>query len=103
MKGINRTVTAGMVAGMLALTPVLATASGDNSPSNTRFHALSTLQQADIMTLDAMSENELNGIQGEFFNFGLNFAFAPQINICIFCTGVTQSNLAMIFGFNSFP
>ncbi len=103
MKGINRTATAAMVAGMLALSPALATASGDNSPSNTRFHALSTLQQTEIMTLDAMSENELNSVQGEFFNFGLNLAIAPQINICIFCTGVTQTNLAMIFGFNSFP
>lgn len=103
MKGINRTLTAGMVAGLATLAPTLATASVEQLSDNTAFHALSTLQQSELMTLDAMSENELGSIHGEFFNFGFNIAIAPQLNICIICNGVNQTNIGSIFGFNMFP
>ena len=102
MTRINRTLVAGMVAGLAAMAPTLVAASGEGVTAYPNLHALSTLDQSDLMSLDAMSENELGDTKGEFFNFGINLVVAPQLNICIICNGVSQTNLAMISGFNLF-
>lgn len=102
MKSINRMLAAGMVAGLVTMAPTLAVASGDGFTDYSNLHALSTLDRSDLMALDVMSEKELGETQGEFFNFGLNIAIAPQFNICVFCNGVSQTNIASIFGYNRF-
>lgn len=127
MKGIKRTLTAGIVAGFVTLAPTLALASGESYSTNTGFHALSTLDQSDLMTLDAMSENELESTKGENFNRGNrrnfenrgnrgnwrnrgnrgnrgnqgNFATVTQVNICYYCTNVTQINSSTIIQANN--
>ena len=102
MKHINRTLVAGFVAGLVSMAPTLVAASGEGVTAYPNLHALSTLDQSDLMSMDAMSEYELGDTKGEFFNFGINIAIAPQFNICIICNGVNQTNLAMLSGFNFF-
>ena len=70
MNGINQKLTAGLVAGFMTLAPSLAFASGESSSSDSGFHALSTLDESSLVTLDALSENDLASIQGEHFKYG---------------------------------
>lgn len=128
MNGINQKLTAGLVAGFVLLAPTMAFASGESSSLSSGFHALSTLDESSLVTLDAMSENDLASIQGEHFRngrpghrgrsgnrgnhrnrgnrggnrgSGWNFAFVTQMNICYYCTNVTQTNSSTIFQVNN--
>ena len=90
-------------AALLAITaPTLATAATALSPESEQSHfsAFSNFTTTELASIDSLSNAEMSEIQGEFFNFGINIAILPQINICVLCFNVTQINDGTIIGIN---
>ncbi len=100
----NKTIRLVTAAALLSCTVPAMAATADTLPDRNDFHALSSLDNGSIVSL---SNAELDGIQGGFFNLsflnGFNIAIMPQFNICLFCFGTSQTNNGFIFGGNLIP
>jgi len=92
-----------MMGGCMALVPALGVASSELQQDEPTFFAFSSMEKPELLILEPMQVSELQQVQGEYFNLVFNFALVPQINICLFCVGVNQSNFAMVFGINNLP
>jgi|GEM_PF-2152935 len=108
MKLCKNQIAVALLSGCMALVPALGVASSESQQSELQqdeptFFAFSSMEKPELLTLEPMQFNELQQVQGEYFNLVFNFALVPQINICLFCVGVNQSNFAMVFGINNLP
>ena len=92
-----------LLGGWLALVPALGSASSELHPHEPTFFAFSSMDKLEALALEPLQPEEMQEVQGEFFNLVFNFAFVPQINICVFCFDVNQSNFAMVLGNNNLP
>lgn len=102
-----RTVLASALVSATLSLPTLAVAEGGPERSDAGFHALSSLDEHALAGVQRLDDVELREIEGGrfffrrfAFNTAFNIAIAPQLNICIFCNGVSQSNFLVIFGLN---
>ena len=104
MKNLNLIRNFTTAALLTIFTPTLVNASPTLSPEleKVEFSVLTNFSDAEIASIDNLSNSEMSEVTGEFFNFGINIAILPQINICIFCFNSTQINNGSIVGVNMF-
>ena len=83
-------------------TPTIASAASSTGfeSGNDGFSALTNFSDAELASIGSLSNDEMSEIQGEFFNFAINIAVLPQINVCLFCFDTTQINSGSIIGIN---
>ena len=83
-------------------TPTLVNATTTLSPEMEKdgFSVLTNFSDTEMASIDSLSNREMSEVRGEFFNFGINIAVLPQINVCLFCFNSTQINNGSIVGVN---
>ena len=65
------------------------------------FHAFSPLSAPEQAILTPLSDDQLAAVEGAAFrslptvNVGVNVAMAPQINVCVVCEDVVQTNIGV--------
>ena len=76
-------------------------------PSAYAFHALDKITMADQASMTPLTDGQLASIEGEGgrwrgkLNLQLNISVVVANNICVFCSGTSQSIIASIFQRNS--
>ena len=65
------------------------------------FHAFSALPATEQASLTPLSDDQLAAVEGTAFRLGinavnLNIAVLNQINLCVLCEDVVQTNIAAI-------
>jgi len=103
MNFANRTFAFPLLVLLTMLVPSIAGASTDMEFSDTGFHALAAFDDNELLLMDPLADEELANVEGGFFTIVINLAILPQINICILCSNVGQSNTGVIIGSTSLP
>jgi hypothetical protein len=76
--------------------------------ANDTFHTFSTLPAVEQASLTPLSDDQLAAIEGAAsprsltVNIGVNVGVLPQINVCVVCEDVAQTNIGVIRQGNRF-
>jgi hypothetical protein len=86
-----------VIGGVLALALMVSVTPATASDT---FHALSTLPTLEQASLTPLPDDQLAAVEGGAFRrapiLSVNIAVLPQINVCVICKDVAQTNIGLI-------